>query len=319
MTSQSQSVQSTDSTTEGLWEQLVDAVASGQPTVFDVIKSTAPQLYEEGDHEGFVMFTRWLLMLMSDPRILQRYHGELGDEMQKALGKKPDMKAIEGAIRSKDGPRRMKKLADAHSEMYGDGPSLLSGATFDECLKQYFSLIGQVEHLWDEACCFYRSKQYALATFFSILAIEEIGKLGGLWYDLLAWDRPPKPNNKDLGLLGRDHRKKHFMGVVAGAVINARLDRILGIKNIRRLLQDAESGKIERVRQSCLYIDVIDGTARLPQEQISEDTARFFTVLSGELWAEILGHFPWNFNRMITRVTEFELELGFPKDDVVRI
>jgi AbiV family abortive infection protein len=239
--------------------------------------------------------------------------------MQKALGKKPDMKAIERAITSKDGPRRMKKLADVHAEMYGDGPSLLYGATFDECMKQYSSLLRQVEHLWDEACGFYRRKQYSLATFFSIVAIEEIGKLGRLWFDLLAWDRPLEPKSKDLGLLGRDHRKKHFMGVVGGAVINARLDRILGIKNIRQLLHDAESGKIERLRQSCLYIDIVAGVVRLPQEQIGEDTARFFTALSGELWAETLGHFPWDFKRMIGRVIEFELEAGFPRDDVARL
>ena len=42
-------------------------------------------------------------------------------------------------------------------------------------------------------------------------------------------------------------------------------------------------------------------------------------MLSGELWAEILGHFPWDFKRMIARVTEFELELGFLKDDIARI
>jgi AbiV family abortive infection protein len=319
MTSKPPSTESQDTAPEGVWEQLVEAVATGQLPVFEVMKSTASQLYKEGHDEGFVMFTRAFHMLMSDPRILQRFHGELGDEMEKALGKKPNMKAIESAIRSKDGPRRMKKLADAHAEMYGDGLSLLSGATFDECMKQYSSLIGQVEHLWDEACRFYRSKQYALATFFSILAIEEIGKLGRLWFDLLAWDRPLEAKNKGLGVLGRDHRMKHFTGVVAGAVINARLDRILGIKNIRRLLQDAESGKIEPLRQSCLYIDMVDGAVRLPEDQISEGTARFFTVLSGELWAEILGHFPWDFKRMITRVIEYELELGFRKEDVERI
>jgi hypothetical protein len=111
------------------------------------------------------------------------------------------MKVIENAIRSKDGPRRMKKLADAHAEMYGDGPSLLSGATFNECMKQYSSLVGQVEHLWDEACRFYRSKQYAFATFFSILAIEEIGKLGRLWFDLLAWDARSRLRTRAWGRL----------------------------------------------------------------------------------------------------------------------
>jgi hypothetical protein len=63
---------------------------------------------------------------------------------------------------------------------------------------------------------------------------------------------------------------------------------------------------------------MVDGTVRLPEHQISEGAARFFTVLSGELWAEILGHFPWDFERMISRVIEFELEIGLRKEDVAR-
>jgi hypothetical protein len=39
--------------------------------------------------------------------------------MQKALGKKPDMTAIDRTIKSKDGPRRMKKLADVHRTVRG--------------------------------------------------------------------------------------------------------------------------------------------------------------------------------------------------------
>jgi AbiV family abortive infection protein len=155
-----------------------------------------------------------------------------------------------------------------------------------------------------------------MSTFISILAIEEIGKLGRLWFDLLAWDRPQKTNKKELGPFGRDHRKKHFTAVVAGAVINARLDRILGIKSIKQLLQDVESGKLERLRQSCLYIDVVDRFVVTPEEVIDSETARFFAILAGELWAETLGRFPWDFQKMIDKVTAFEIAVGIKKSDV---
>lgn len=103
----------------------------------------------------------------------------------------------------------MEKLGAVRSEMLGDGPPLLSGKTFQECLDQHQRLIGYVEDLWTDACGHCHAGKFALCTFLSILAIEEIGKLGRLWFDLLAWDRPAESAKKDLGILGRDHRKKH--------------------------------------------------------------------------------------------------------------
>ncbi len=103
----------------------------------------------------------------------------------------------------------MEKLGAVRSEMLGDGPPLLSGKTFQECLDQHQRLIGYVEDLWTDACGHCHAGKFALCTFLSILAIEEIGKLGRLWFDLLAWDRPAESDKKDLGILGRDHRKKH--------------------------------------------------------------------------------------------------------------
>nr|WP_232366046.1 AbiV family abortive infection protein [Methylocystis silviterrae] len=202
--------------------------------------------------------------------------------------------------------------------MYGDGPPLLSGDSFAECLAQYARLVGHVEALWDDACRHYREARFPLSTFLSILAIEEVGKLGRLWTDLLAWDRTQPTTQTTLGRLGRDHRKKHFMGIISGAVINARLDRILGKQRVKQLLQDVESGKIETVRQSCLYIDMMDGKVVLPEDVIDREAAKFYVVLAGELWAEILGHFPWEFERMIEKVTAFEIEIGFSEEHVKR-
>ncbi len=117
-------------------------------------------------------------------------------------------------------------------------------------------------------------------------------------------------DKKDMGQLGRDHRKKHFMAVMAGAIVNSRLDRILGLQYVRKLLQDVESGKLEQLRQSCLYIDMVDGKVVKPEEVVGPSTAMFFAVLAGELLAENLGHFPWEFRRMMEKVTAFEIELG---------
>jgi hypothetical protein len=79
-------------------------------------------------------------------------------------------------------------------------------------------------------------------------------------------------------------------------------------------LQDVDSGKIESFRQSCLYIDMVDGKTVLPSDRVSMDDARFYVVLAGELWAEVLGHFPWDFEAMQAKVISFERSVGFDED-----
>ena len=36
----------------------------------------------------------------------------------------------------------------------------------------------------------------------------------------------------------------------------------------------------------------------------------FYTILAGELWADVLGHFPWDFERMLDKVIAFENSIG---------
>jgi AbiV family abortive infection protein len=296
------------------WEQLVEAFAEGRLPILETIKAVRPLIYEKGDYEGFVNFTRSMHMLMRDVRLLKRMRDEMDAEMQRVTGKKYEQGDFERLVLSKDGPRLMTKLGVMQSEVFGDGTSLLCGTSFKECFAQYQRMVGYVKGLWKQACNHYRAGRFPLCTFLSILAIEEIGKLGRLWYDLLAWDQPVQQSGqKDLGILGRDHRKKHFIGVISGAVINSRMDRVLGRKAIKQVLQDTESGKLEALRQSCLYIDLRDGHPVIPDDVISPDTAKFFAVLAGELWAEILGHFPWEFEAMLEKVIAFELEIGFPE------
>ena len=44
--------------------------------------------------------------------------------------------------------------------------------------------------------------------------------------------------------------------------------------------------------------------------------AKVFIVLAGELMAELLGHFPWEFERMLQDVIDFEVEIGLPAEVV---
>ncbi|MBR0787383.1 AbiV family abortive infection protein [Bradyrhizobium iriomotense] len=305
-----ESEQSKPSNSEDAFNRLKEELLSSDIPVSSVLDFASREWRERQDHEAFVMYTRAALMLMREPQIIQRLKIEQDEEFERTFGTKLDRPKIIAAIKAKDGVRRVAKLGQLQVEAHQDGASLITASsTFAEALEQYSALLAHVEELWGDACKLYRERHYPLSTFLSILTIEELGKLGRLWYDLLSWDKPDN-SKSTLGLLGRDHRKKHFMGVMAGAVVNTRLDRILGLKEVRKLLQDVESGKLEQLRQSCLYIDVADGRVVKPGDVVNVATARFFAILSGELWAETLGHFPWEFQRMIGKVTAFEIEIG---------
>ena len=249
-------------------------------------------------------------IISRDLRVLKTFQDEMSLRIAETGGI-PNDGAIEKELARKDGARRFPKFLEERARAFNDQPSLLSGATFGECLEQYKALIAYVEKMWAEACHFYGVGNYPLATFLSILVIEETGKLSRLPLDLMFYDSP-RPTASDAPV-DKSHRRKHFIAVVSGALINARLDRVLGKDVVRKVLHMAESDELEKVRQSCLYIDVRNGRAVLPNETIDAERARVLTVLAGEIMMEVLGHFPWEFERMRDSVVAFERSIGMPE------
>ena len=61
-----------------------------------------------------------------------------------------------------------------------------------------------------------------------------------------------------------------------------------------------------------------DGRAVTPSEAIDAERARVLTVLAGELMAEVLGYFPWEFERMLDSVIAFERSIGMPEKKIGR-
>jgi AbiV family abortive infection protein len=304
--------QSSEQTDEGngSLEALVADILAGKVSVFELLG--APQ---SGDYWAFVQNMRLFRVLSRDPRVLKQFHAELGEKMVEA-GVDPHDGVIERELARKDGSRRFAKLVEQRAQAFNEQPSLLSGATFEACLERYKALLGHVERMWSDACQFYTGGNYPFAAFFSILVIEEIGKLSRLAEDLMHYDVPRPAAQSDI--VDRSHRRKHFIGVVSGALINARLDRVLGKDVIRKILHQAESDQLEKIRQSCLYVDVQDGRAVMPSEAIDAERSRVLTVLAGELMAEVLGHFPWEFDRMLNNVVAFERSIGVPEKKIGR-
>ena len=252
-------------------------------------------------------------MLMSDPRILPLLNAEMRAEMIE-VGVDPNNCDIEKELALKDSKRRFTKLAEERARAVNTQPSLLTATTFEARLEQYQILIAYVEKQWDDACAMFQRGNFPIAAFLSILVIEEIGKLSRLAEELIYFDAPvasPSP-----AVVERSHRRKHFIGVASGALINARLDRVLGKGKVRQIIHEAESDELEKTRQACLNIDVENGRAVTPGERISEGRARDLTILAGELMAEALGHFPWEFKRMIEHVMAFERSVGLPEEKI---
>ncbi len=292
------------------FEALVDDIFAGRVSMMDVMRS-APA----GDYFAFVQQLRLSRMLMADRRVLDRLMIEMRERMIEA-GVEPDNPDIGKELSRKDGARRFPKLLEERSNAINTQPSLLTGTTFETRLEQYKTLISYVEKLWADACELFHRGNFPIAAFLSILVIEEIGKLTRLADELIYLNEPlPIAGNPSVE---KNHRKKHFISVMSGALINARLDRILGKDTVQRVLHEAESDEMEKTRQRCLYIDIESGRAITPAARITELRARELTILAGELMAEILGHFPWEFERMIENVVSFERSIGLSEKKISR-
>jgi AbiV family abortive infection protein len=291
---------STSQTVDGL----VSDILSGKVSMFDLLRS-APS----GDYWAFIQRMRLFHVLSRDLRVLKVFQAELSVKITEA-GIHNDG-TIEKELVRKDGPRRFPKLLEARAQLFTDQPSLLSGTNFEESLEQYKALIAHVENMWAEACHLHAHGSFPLATFLSILVIEETGKLARLSQDLIFYDTPRPPASG--AAVDRSHRRKHFIAVMSGALINARLDRVLGKDVVRKMLHLAESDELEKIRQSCLYIDIQNSRAVIPSEAIDAEQARILTVLAGEIMMEVLGHFPWEFERMRDNVIAFERSIGMPE------
>lgn len=289
-------------------EEVIESIVSGETSLFEML-SSGP----EGDYRAAVGRARVYFLVLQDARVIEKLVEEIKARIT-ALGGDPDSVEIEKELSRKDGKRRFQKLIDEGNGSSNENVRILSGDDFESRVENYKKAISHVENTWRNACAMYRSENYALAVFLSILTIEEIGKLYMVWRELIFYDiisGPVRMSPDD-----RNHRRKHFIGVMSGALINARLERVLGKDTIRKILHKAESDELEKLRQSCLYLDEANGRTVVPTEIIDDKQAQVFTILSGELMAEVLGYFPWDFYRMIEEVIQYEREIGMPEKKI---
>ncbi len=237
------------------------------------------------------------------PQRLDAIHTALQEKLE------PDeLKASAGVGVLKSATERWDRFSEILDKTGLDttGPTLLPAGTLESQLVVYSDYVSHVNDCWCQARDSFLSGRFAFSAFFSILTLEETGKLSTLWVELLNHDAPrgPTPTRKD----PRYSHKKHFMAACQGALVNARLDRLLGVQLVNEYLAKAESGLLESLRQSCLYTSI--GTGGLPRDSVDRDEAKNLCVLSGEVMADVLGNFPWEWKRMSSDVSSFERGVG---------
>jgi AbiV family abortive infection protein len=171
------------------------------------------------------------------------------------------------------------------------------------------------------ACLLYTKAQHSTVLALSIACLEEIGKISvarqlaffehpavfEIFRPAAAAGTPPKKNNPFYS-----HTQKHLIAPGAGALVNSRLDRLVGLETLISFLDDVEAEKLESLPQDCLYSDARDGKLHSPSEQIQESQARLYVVIAGELLAEVAGADTTEWERLLGKVQTFEKRFGQP-------
>jgi AbiV family abortive infection protein len=179
-------------------------------------------------------------------------------------------------------------------------------------LDQAFNaLVSHVERVWDDAITLLQKGSYPAALFFAIVAIEELGKVAVAKIQRVL-GVPIAASVAGIGSRRsplRSHPKKHFLAAAAGAVVNSRLDRVIGIGQVLRFIEMAEKGELERLRQECLYYDLREHHQHLPYEAVSRQEAELMVIICGELLAEVCSVTPEEWEKYLAKVDEFERNL----------
>ncbi|MFQ5962879.1 MAG: AbiV family abortive infection protein [Candidatus Scalinduaceae bacterium] len=157
-----------------------------------------------------------------------------------------------------------------------------------------------LEKYWLLARRFYEKNDFALASFFAITLIEEVGKIIIL-------------GNKDLsGKLDKrsfyNHEQKYIYAVGMTLEVNARVKRIYG-REESRFAKWFRDGDLFKIRNSSIYIEIDNGRVQVPADSISRADSFLLVCISGEIYGEIQGLYsgtgPTEWQRIIKEADEF--------------
>jgi len=146
----------------------------------------------------------------------------------------------------------------------------------------------------------FASGDYALAAFFAITLIEEVGKVVIL-EAALTGDAEAK---KEF----RNHQSKYVNAVGATLAVNSRVSRIYGAGE-GRFAEWFRDEKLFQIRNSALYLELRGATMVAPEEAINRADAFLLVCIAGEVYAEIQGNQastgPEDWQRILAEIDAF--------------
>ena len=158
---------------------------------------------------------------------------------------------------------------------------------------------------WLRARESFQNADYPMAAFFAITLIEEVGKVVLLGNSALEADLDQRAF--------RNHRQKYAYAVGVALVVNSRLRRVYGDLESRFAAWFRE-GELLEIRNRALYLEYLDGAPVVPSEMISKEEACLLVCISGEILAEIQGHYtgagPQEWQSILAEVDEFREAYG---------
>jgi AbiV family abortive infection protein len=240
------------------------------------------------------------------------------DDYGLAHGVRPSAtrRRVERANEAKEQARRATPFFTLLGEIVSRQP-VIAGDSLAADVGEFLKLRQHAESLWDDAVLLFLHRRYARAAGVAISCIEELGKVAVARIQVLLRQFQRQQDIRPLQMTAGapnshppsksplySHPQKHILAAGAGALVNSRLDRILGLDHVAEFLDDVERKKVEPFRQSCYYADRDAGGLLLPG-RITRKDAEFYVVLAGELLAELAGT-PPDFERVLRRVQRFE-------------
>lgn len=242
------------------------------------------------------------------PRDIKKLIQDFVNSVPEEIRKEAETKALEKKVN-----QRMLGYFQKVAELAQFVEPLGIWKTTEEDWQSYQNIVGHARSLWHDACALYHSMRYAPAVFIAIVALEEIGKVSVARIQFLHGDarrKNPELLKTKISWTLRDHKKKHLLAACAGAVINARLDRVLGLDRVNLFIGDVESGRIEQIRQDSVYYELRNAKQHLPYEIVSKEDAKFYVILAGELLAEVGGVGGSDFQSLLDEVVNLEKLCG---------
>ncbi|MFC2033927.1 AbiV family abortive infection protein [Chloroflexota bacterium] len=209
------------------------------------------------------------------------------DSLTKLRNSLPEQTVLSSAtLEAKSSLERFKKHTELLLSCISESQFFRKGVTPEEATKDAYALYLHSIDIWRVAVNMFHNKFYPLATFLAIVSLEESAKVIVLCFEILSGHKTEKLSGKQRKNPLFSHPSKHLLAGMSGLLVNARADSILGLQCVLDFLDLIEKGRLESLRQSCLYADIQGDKLLLPQSLHDADSSSRYIAIAGEVIGE---------------------------------